>query len=67
VPVGINTRFLGGSPTQVTTRITAKGLRLVEDLDEPLKEAHAGQLGHMNKAELRTLIALLDKARSTTD
>jgi DNA-binding MarR family transcriptional regulator len=51
----------------VTTRITAKGLRLLEDLDAPLKKAHEGQLGHMNKAELRTLIALLAKARSKTD
>ena len=51
----------------VTTRITAKGLRLLEELDEPLKKAHEGQLGHLNKAELRLLIALLAKARMKTD
>lgn len=51
----------------VTTRITAKGLRLLEELDEPLRKAHEGQLGHLSKAELRTLIALLAKARMKTD
>lgn len=51
----------------VTTRITARGLRLLEALDEPLKKAHEGQLGHLSKAELRTLIALLAKARMKTD
>jgi DNA-binding MarR family transcriptional regulator len=47
----------------VTTRITAKGLRLLDDLDGPVKKVHEEQLGHMNKAELRSLIALLAKAR----
>lgn len=51
----------------VTTRITAKGLRLLEELDEPLTKAHEGQLGHLTKAELRTLISLLAKARMKTD
>ena len=51
----------------VTTRITAKGLRLLEDLDAPLKKAHEGQFGHMSKAELRSLIALLAKARLKDD
>jgi len=51
----------------VTTRITAKGLRLLEDLDAPLKKAHEGQFGHMSKTELRTLIALLAKARLKDD
>jgi len=47
----------------VTTRITAKGLRLLGDLDGPVKKIHEEQLGHMNKAELRSLIGLLAKAR----
>jgi len=51
----------------VTTRITAKGLRLLEELDEPMRKAHEGQLGHLTRAELRTLISLLDKARMKTD
>lgn len=47
----------------VTTRITAKGLRLLDDLDGPVKKVHEEELGHMNNAELRSLIALLAKAR----
>jgi DNA-binding MarR family transcriptional regulator len=47
----------------VTTRITAKGLRLLDELDGPVKKVHEEQLGHMNNAELRSLIALLAKAR----
>jgi Transcriptional regulators len=47
----------------VTTRITAKGLRLLDELDGPVKKVHEEELGHMNNAELRSLIALLAKAR----
>ena len=47
----------------VTTRITAKGLRLLDELDGRVKKVHEEQLGHMNNAELRSLIALLAKAR----
>ena len=47
----------------VTTRITDAGLELLGKLDRPISEAHQKQLGHMTKAELRTLIALLEKAR----
>jgi DNA-binding MarR family transcriptional regulator len=47
----------------VTTRITAKGLRLLDELDGPVKKVHEEQLGHMNNAELQSLIALLGKAR----
>jgi DNA-binding MarR family transcriptional regulator len=47
----------------VTTRITDAGLELLGNLDRPISEAHRKQLGHMTKAELRTLIALLEKAR----
>jgi DNA-binding MarR family transcriptional regulator len=47
----------------VTTRITDAGLELLGSLDRPINEAHRKQLGHMTKAELRTLIALLEKAR----
>ena len=51
----------------VTTRITAKGLRLLDDLDAPVQKAHEAQLGHMNKAELRSLIVLLAKARQRNE
>ena len=47
----------------VTSRITDKGLTILAKLDDPIAEAHEQQLGHMTKAELRTLITLLAKAR----
>lgn len=47
----------------VNTRITHSGLELLRKLDKPISEAHAKQLGHMTKTELRTLIALLERAR----
>lgn len=48
---------------QVTTRITSQGLKLLDELDAPVSKRHVEQLGHMSKAELRSLIALLEKAR----
>jgi len=51
----------------VTTRITDTGLELLRKLDKPIGEAHEKQLGHMTKAELKTLIALLEKARQGRD
>lgn len=47
----------------VTSRITDKGLAILEKLDDPIVKSHKQQLGHMTKAELRTLITLLAKAR----
>ncbi|HUQ20370.1 MAG TPA: MarR family transcriptional regulator [Gemmatimonadaceae bacterium] len=48
----------------VNTRITESGLELLEKLDAPMNAAHEQQLGHLTKAELKTLIALLAKART---
>lgn len=47
----------------VNTRITDSGLALLDKLDAPVNAAHEHQLGHLTKAELRTLITLLAKAR----
>jgi DNA-binding MarR family transcriptional regulator len=47
----------------VTSRITDGGLALLEKLEAPVARAHEQQLGHMTKTELRTLVALLEKAR----
>jgi DNA-binding MarR family transcriptional regulator len=47
----------------VTSRITNEGLVLLEELETPIAKAHEEQLGHMTKAELRSLITLLAKAR----
>jgi len=47
--------------------ITGKGLTLLATLDEPLPDMHRRLLGHMGKARLRQLIALLEEARRGTD
>jgi DNA-binding MarR family transcriptional regulator len=48
----------------VTTRITAQGLALLAQLEEPVSDAHKQQLGHMTGEQLRSLIDLLALARS---
>ena len=47
----------------VTTRITADGLRLLAQLDEPVLEFHRRHLGHVSADELRTLVDLLARVR----
>jgi DNA-binding MarR family transcriptional regulator len=47
----------------VTARLTASGRNLVDALDVPVQAMHAGQLGHLSEAELRTLSSLLERAR----
>ena len=43
--------------------ITPAGLTLLEKLDEPVRECHARQLGHLKPAELKQLIQTLHSAR----
>ena len=43
----------------VTTRITAEGLRLLAELDEPVQDLHRRQLGHMPEKQLLQLLDLL--------
>jgi DNA-binding MarR family transcriptional regulator len=47
----------------VLTRITPKGLKVLDDLDGPIQEAHHAQLGHLGPARLRKLAELLRAAR----
>jgi len=47
----------------VTTRITAEGLRLLEELDEPVQGIHRRQLGHMPEKQLLQLLDLLERCR----
>ena len=47
----------------ITTRITGDGLRLLEQLEKPIAETHARQLGHLGEARLHALIDLLEQAR----
>lgn len=46
----------------VTTRITPKGLALLRSLDGPVA-AHERRLGHLTRAQLKSLIELLALAR----
>jgi DNA-binding MarR family transcriptional regulator len=43
--------------------ITDAGLSLLRTLDEPVRECHARQLGHLSDQQLRQLIELLRQAR----
>jgi|SRR5579884_701174 len=47
----------------VRVRITTAGLELLSRLDQPVRDLHKRQLGHLNRAELRELNRLLVKAR----
>lgn len=48
---------------QVNTTLTAKGRKLVNELDAPMAKAHEKQLGHLDAKQLKTLIDLLALAR----
>jgi DNA-binding MarR family transcriptional regulator len=47
----------------VKTRITAQGLRLLDELHKPVRELHRRQLRHLPARQLRQLSNLLDRAR----
>lgn len=47
----------------VHVRLTDEGGQLLQSLDEPVRRCHARQLGHMTRAQLRQLVALLQEAR----
>ena len=51
----------------VMSRITRKGLELLERLDEPVLAAHRKQLGHLGRERLESLAELLRVARSQVD
>jgi DNA-binding MarR family transcriptional regulator len=48
----------------VNTRITRKGLRLLDELAGPLVEFQRAQIGHLGREKLRALIDLLAEARA---
>ena len=48
---------------EVRVEITAAGAALLDELQEPLRECHARQLGHLTRTQLRGLTALLRAAR----
>jgi DNA-binding MarR family transcriptional regulator len=47
----------------VNVGITDAGLALLDELAPAVRECHQRQLGHMDEAEMRTLVELLRKAR----
>lgn len=47
----------------VTTRLTAEGRRLVDELDEVITAEHRRTMAGLSEAEQRTLIALLGRVR----
>lgn len=47
----------------VTTRITEKGLGLLQKLDAAVESEHLRALGHMTENQLRTLVELVGLAR----
>ncbi len=49
----------------VIARIAPAGLKLVNSLDQPIKDMHKKQLKHLSAAKMRTLIDLLEEIRST--
>lgn len=48
----------------VMARITPEGLQLLARLDEPVREGHRRQLGHLGPDRLRALAELLRSARA---
>ena len=54
-----------GDRRVVRSRITDQGLAMVGDLDSPVNSWLARRLGHLDSAEHRELVRLLDRARST--
>jgi DNA-binding MarR family transcriptional regulator len=48
----------------VLVAIAQRGIALLDEIAEPLRECHEKQLGHLSGAELKSLIALLKVARA---
>jgi DNA-binding MarR family transcriptional regulator len=47
----------------VTSRITAKGAKLAEEMEQPLLKLHAQMIGHLGEKKLQTLVDLLELVR----
>ena len=64
---GLIVRQRGGQDRRfVATRITEKGLKLLEKIDRELPAIHARQLGHVSQKRLRELISILEEVRQRT-
>lgn len=49
----------------VTASITEEGIRILDELDEPMAELHIRQLGHLGAERLEELLELLHAASRT--
>ena len=47
----------------IRTRISQTGLKLLRDLDDPVRTLHRRQLGHLSEKRLRLLVRLLESVR----
>jgi DNA-binding MarR family transcriptional regulator len=64
---GLITRHRGTTDRRyVTTRITDKGLKLLEKIDRELPALHTRIVGHMSQKKLRELVDLLEEVRGST-
>ena len=64
VEMGLVTRERDGEDRRlVTARITPAGLRLLAELDEPVREFDRRTLGHLTSEQVRSLVELLEIAR----
>ncbi len=45
----------------IVTRITPTGLGLLKKLDQPVRELHKTQFGHLSASRLKTMVAFLDE------
>ena len=62
---GLIVRHRGGEDRRfVSTRITEKGLKLLEKIDRELPAIHSRQLGHVSQKRLRELISILEDVRN---
>ena len=55
-----------GDRRVVLTRITEQGMAMLAELEDPVRNMHGAQLGHLSDAKLRSLIELLEAARRST-
>ena len=51
----------------VKTRITEEGLRILAELDDPVRELHRRQLHHLPAKQLEQLALLLERARAQVE
>jgi len=54
-----------GDRRVITVRITPAGSKVLKDLDGPLTQHNRNLLSHMDKGDLRKLLALLEAARES--